>query len=622
MRFILALLMLYGLTASAALLYTRDLTVEGAGTDERSVSAILFMPDDVVSLRLRDARGIERDLTLLDKSGGRVELFFNAVPGETLTLDHLDTPANVLQARQRSGLLHTSKPFKGGAVNTLEDFRSLWKAAGPAKSAWESNLFLGVNRLGPAKDSLHVYRGILHITNPGKYTFHTASTDASFLLIDGKLIASYPGKHPVYPALRGDKKGDVTLSAGNHSFEYCHANSQNTYYAIAAYSRPGDARATVIPREMFLPLLKAKQSRLASHTGRPAKEFSWQHKGTLEIDGRQLQEISFSDGSTAYFTGPGILKRNGYTIEVRQDHVVSPLPDDACRHMLLGALEQAAQRPPDAAGWHLLSDGVHLFRNQKLTEAFRNSLPLMKKVLSPEELFHCYQKNLLESLMDAERYEEIEHELSEMLRPNSTEVRLEYARLLFYALGNRTKAEEECRKIPQAYLPAESRRILRVLEADMMLFSQGYDDALQAYQQLITARNSKRDIVMAESDLISFRNAYLAGRHRDALYHIRLAENRSPDIRLNPELMWLKAQLHIHLKHPRLAAWYAEAVLKMQPAPRTAAGAMLFLAKRHLLAGRPEEALPLLALITQRYSRLPEAISAEALLNELRRNGR
>ena len=622
MRFLLALLMFIGLTASAALLYTRDLTVEGTGSEERSVTTIVFVPDEVVSLRLRDARGRERDLTILDKAGGRVELFFNALPGEILTLDHLDTPADILPARQRSGLLHTCRPYKGSAVNTLEEFRRLWKTAGPAKSAWESNVFLGLNRLGAAKDSLHIYHGTLHITSPGKYTFHTASTDASFLLIDGRIIASYPGKHPVFPALRGDRKGEITLSAGNHSFEYCHANSQNTYFAIAAYSRPGDKRATVIPPEMFLPVLKAKQSRLVSHTGKPATEFSWKHKGTLEIDGRQLQEYWLCDGTTAYFTGPGIFMKNGYTIEARQDHVVSPMPDDACRCMLLGVLKQVSYRPLDAAGWLLISDGVHLFRNQKLTEAFRTSLPEAKKVLSPEELFLCYQKNLMEPLMDAERYEEIEHELSQMLRPASTEARLEYARLLFYALGNRTKAEEEYRKIPQERLHGASRQRLRILESDMTLFSKGYDEALQSYQRLITARNSKRDIVMAESDLINFRNTYLAGRHADALTHIRLAEFRSPDIRLNPELMWLKAQLLIQLKRPRLAVWYAEAVLKMQPTPRTAAGAMLFLARRHLLAGKPEEALPLLALIIQRYSRLPEAISAEELLKELRRNGR
>ena len=88
MRFLLALLMFIGLTASAALLYTRDLTVEGTGHEERSVTAVVFVPDDVVSLRLRDARGRERDLTILDKAGGRVELFFNALPGEILTLDH------------------------------------------------------------------------------------------------------------------------------------------------------------------------------------------------------------------------------------------------------------------------------------------------------------------------------------------------------------------------------------------------------------------------------------------------------------------------------------------------------------------------------------------------------
>ena len=130
---------------------------------------------------------------------------------------------------------------------------------------------------------------------------------------------------------------------------------------------------------------------------------------------------------------------------------------------------------------------------------------------------------------------------------------------------------------------------------------------------------AQEDTLAADGDLISFRNALLSKRYEDALFYLKRAEGKRPEIRLLPDIMWLKAQLHSSLERPRLAAWHAEAALRMQASPSTSAGAMLFLGRHLLKRGKSDEAIPLLKNVIEKYPKSQEAISAEALLAEIRR---
>ena len=95
-------------------------------------------------------------------------------------------------------------------------------------------------------------------------------------------------------------------------------------------------------------------------------------------------------------------------------------------------------------------------------------------------------------------------------------------------------------------------------------------------------------------------------------------EKARPEIRLNPEFMYLKSQFLAKQGRPRLAAYYAEAVLKMQPSSQTAAGASLSLARHFLRTGKTEAALRLLNEIRKSYPKSTEAIAAETLISELK----
>ena len=623
MKFMATILLLFlCLCAYTAVIGTRELTVEGKGTEELCASFEFFMPDNAKCFRVVDQQEKERPVSLLDKCGGRHEAFFNARPGEMLRLEYLDTVVENQHATQKSGLLHLHKEYNGIPVQSVVQFHELWKKAQGTKAGWEENVFLGGNRLGRPRNSLNIYRGVLQIENPGKYTFHTASTDASFLIIDGKTIAEYPGRHDVWPARTGEFKGDVELSEGRHTFEYLHANGRDSYYAVAAYSRPADKKMTILPKEMFLPLLNVRLGQLKTQNGQDIKELTWRQTGIMDIDGQQLQELTLNNGSILYFFKPGSLQLDGYTIEVRHQFAPMPASDDKCRQMLLNAIRQDKAKPLSEREWDFIAKAVSVLKNKKLLEAFQARLFSGKAQLSKEAMFRCYKKVLFESKMQAERYEEIERELSSMQSQTDDIAELELSKLRFYCLGKQDEAINDFAKISLDRLPQHMRKEYRLLEADMTLFTKGYDEALQRYKLINMMFKIQQDKLSAEGELLGFRNALLTKRYQDAMFYLERAEEKRPEIRLMPEIMWMKAQLENNLGRPRLAAWYARAVLKMQPSPATSAGAMLFLGGFLSQHGKADEAMPFLVQVIDKYPKSQEAISAETLLKKLGRKGK
>ncbi len=620
--YILAIPLLFlCLCAYTAVIGSRELAVEGKGTEELCASFVFFMPDKAKGFRLLDGTGKEHPISLLDKCGGRHEAFFNARPGEKFTLEYLDEAYAPQNAVQKSGLIHLYKGYNGASIQSVAQFRELWKNAQGTRACWEENVFLGGCRLGRPRYSLNIYKGILLIDKPGKYTFHTASTDASFLLIDGKCIAEYPGKHDVWPARTGEYKGDVELAAGRHDFEYLHANGRDSYYAVAAYSRPGDKKMTIVPKEMFLPLLNVTTGQLKTPEGQPLQELTWKQTGIIDIDWQQLQELTLSNGNILYFFKPGSLQLEGYTIETRYQFALAAMPDDKCRKMLLNALRQDdAARPLAEMEWDFLAKAVLILKNEKLLDAFQARLFSGKTQLSKEAIFRNYKKVLLEGKMQAERYEEIEKELATMQSEAEDCVDLELAKLRFYCLGLLDKAIYDFERLNPDRLPQQARKEYYLLEADLALFTKGYDEALQRYKLISILFKVQQDKLSAEGELLGFRNALLSKRYQDALFYLNRAEEKRPEIRLMPEIMWMKAQLENNLGHPRLAAWYARAVLKMQPTPATSAGAMLFLGSFLSRHGKTDEAIPLLRQVIDKYPKSQEAISAETLLTKLGRS--
>lgn len=93
------------------------------------------------------------------------------------------------------------------------------------------------------------YVGSLHVPVTGNVAFFTSSQDASFLLVDGKLVVSWPGAHG--PIGRARFKGQVTLSEGRHRFEYYHAAQGKACCMVASWQLPGAKQPVLISGKDF-----------------------------------------------------------------------------------------------------------------------------------------------------------------------------------------------------------------------------------------------------------------------------------------------------------------------------------------------------------------------------------
>jgi len=106
------------------------------------------------------------------------------------------------------------------------------------------------NPFGPSQNYISIYRGAIFCPVAGAYTFATDSDDASFMLINGRIVVQWPGGHS--PSGRFDHYGTVSLPAGVHRVEYYHVQSGGGSLARAGWRPPGATGFDIIPEEAFV----------------------------------------------------------------------------------------------------------------------------------------------------------------------------------------------------------------------------------------------------------------------------------------------------------------------------------------------------------------------------------
>jgi tetratricopeptide (TPR) repeat protein len=167
----------------------------------------------------------------------------------------------------RAGLVLETRRFKNCDLNQQTAVRQAFDSSTPLGAGFVPSVFHRFNPFWPEPEPfLSEYRGALEISRPGLYRFFTSSQDASFISIDGNPVVAAPGWHgPV-----GDArfKGEITLSAGPHTFRYLHAASGADACMVAAWEPPGTGKPEPIPAEVFgwervarLPAISVKHPR-------------------------------------------------------------------------------------------------------------------------------------------------------------------------------------------------------------------------------------------------------------------------------------------------------------------------------------------------------------------------
>lgn len=150
----------------------------------------------------------------------------------------------------RNGLMLETRRWKNCDVGNLDSVRAAFDTSQRIGADYVPQVFHRFDPFsGAAAPFLSRYTGTLQVAQAGKCSFFTSSQDCSFLLVDGKQVVSAPGAHGPQNVARW--KGEVTLPAGSHQFEYHHAATGGEACMVAAWQAPGIAEPTPIAASAF-----------------------------------------------------------------------------------------------------------------------------------------------------------------------------------------------------------------------------------------------------------------------------------------------------------------------------------------------------------------------------------
>jgi TolA-binding protein len=125
----------------------------------------------------------------------------------------------------------------------------------PCGRDFVESIYHGYHYFGKENDRfVSRYVGWLGCSADGDYDFATTSDDASFLLVDDKLLVQWPGHHGAVGDARFNKK--IKLTKGVHKIEYLHCNVWGDTIAVAAWRAPGMDKILPITKESFAPVAR------------------------------------------------------------------------------------------------------------------------------------------------------------------------------------------------------------------------------------------------------------------------------------------------------------------------------------------------------------------------------
>ncbi|GEM_PF-2373210 len=142
----------------------------------------------------------------------------------------------------------------------LELFRSSTRIYGKGKRKKIDDL---ENPFGPNSNYLSYYQGYLYCDQEGEYGLAINSDDASFLLLDGRVIVSWPGSHNkdgnVNRPLENEwlHRTKIYLQKGIHRIEYYHEQGEGSTLARVGWKKPQETNFSVIPEQAYLPCLQS-----------------------------------------------------------------------------------------------------------------------------------------------------------------------------------------------------------------------------------------------------------------------------------------------------------------------------------------------------------------------------
>jgi tetratricopeptide (TPR) repeat protein len=132
------------------------------------------------------------------------------------------------------------------------------------------------NPLGPDDHYISYYRGWIKLDKPDRVYFATISDEGSRVLIDGRTVADWPGRHTREAGQRGEFGDWIDLAAGYHHIEYHHFEEEGAQECTLAWKRgPSSALPSIVEAGNFLHSGRLRIEGVEARDGRALPLISW-----------------------------------------------------------------------------------------------------------------------------------------------------------------------------------------------------------------------------------------------------------------------------------------------------------------------------------------------------------
>ncbi len=200
------------------------------------------------------------------------------------------TPKQELKIRR--GVLMETWAYTGGRI---ADFKQVMRILDRSKKLlgrdFRKDVFVGHNPFGPQSRICSIFTGHLICPADGQYVFSTTSRDASFLLVDGKVIVSNGRHHR--PHRRAVRQGRIKLTGGLHELKVYHVSTGGAPVVVAAWREPNGRRLWKIPPGAFAPVRRAEPGILERYGRALHADFIPAHAGEAFLANRYFQRYVF-----------------------------------------------------------------------------------------------------------------------------------------------------------------------------------------------------------------------------------------------------------------------------------------------------------------------------------------
>ena len=205
------------------------------------------------------------------------------------------------QWRPRSGLWLETRRFRGRFPTSWSKMRQdLERTKGDVYDrGLVSQIYHGYNPYGPSGYSINIYKGTLDAPRDGRYQLASNATEASFLLLDGKVIQQWAGWLWARNRARGVKR--LTLKKGLHPIEFYSVATRWRQVSVVAWRTPGmrGRKFEVIPASAFVPVARARQTSYEIRGEDVAPDFTFENLDEVHTGFTILVRLRFVDRSGA-----------------------------------------------------------------------------------------------------------------------------------------------------------------------------------------------------------------------------------------------------------------------------------------------------------------------------------